>query len=270
MSIPRADTPTYSPVLPREIDHERAAQANATETPFVQGEGDAGAIDPNDVNQDGYGSCAVLSTVKAIAAQNPETIQNMIRDNGDGTYTVTFQRHDGGFLGIEALGGGWESVEITVAGPFDGAAADPGDVGSDGQGEVWPAIIEKAYGQFTGQGYATYNDGELPSSVQEAILGRESTTAAPSDYSAGDLNERLESGEAVVAWTAGFDTPEQQALADQYNVAGGHAYRVEDVYIDESGETRIKLDNPWGHSDVDMPYSDYQTLYYQVNSTPTQ
>lgn len=268
MSVERTEVQPYRP--PVEIDRDRAAKANAEETPFVQGQGDANAIDPNDVNQDGYGSCAVLSTIKSIAAQNPDAIRNMIRDNGDGTYTVTFNRYDGGFLGIEALGGGWERVEVTVAGPFDGKAANAGDVGSDGQAEMWPAIIEKAYGEFTGQGYATYNDGESPAAVQEAILGREATTASPSDYSAGDLNERLENGEAVVAWTAGFDTPEQQQLAQQYGVVGGHAYRVEDIYIDKNGETRIKLDNPWGHTHVDMPYSDYQTLYREVNSTPTR
>lgn len=273
MSVERTDIGTPLPALPAEIDRDRAAQANAAETPFVQGEGDTNAIDANDVNQDGYGSCAVMSSIASIAAHNPEPIRDMIRDNGDGTYTVTFQRYDEGVFGIEAFGGGWESVEITVAGPFEGAAANAGDVGGDGQAEMWPAIIEKAYGQFTGNGYATYDDGENPATVQEAILGRDATTATPNDYSAGDLNERLENGEAVVAWTAGSDgwTPEQQKIADAYGIAGGHAYRVEDVYVDENGETRIKLDNPWGpNDDVDMPYSEYQALYYQVNSTPTR
>ena len=268
MELNSANLYAFRPInLPAEIDHEKAAEANKTETPFVQGEGDANPIDANDVNQDGYGSCAVLSTIKAIAAQNPDVIKNMIRDNGDGTYTVTFKEYDSGFLGF---GSGWDKKEVTVAGPFDGDAADIGDMGKDGQGEVWPAIIEKAYGQFTGDGYKTYDDGENPAKVQEAILGRDASTESPSEYSSGDLNEKLENGEAVVAWTAGDWNDEQNKLAQQYGVAGGHAYRVEDIYVDGDGTTRIKLDNPWGHSDVDMPYSDYQKLYHEVNSTPTR
>src|SRR5690606_20305303 len=66
-------------------------QIEKPETPFVTGEGDANAVDPNDVKQDGYGSCGVLSTLETIAQQNPAAIQGMIQDNGDGTYTVTFQ-----------------------------------------------------------------------------------------------------------------------------------------------------------------------------------
>lgn len=270
MELSNANFYAYQPVsLPAEIDHEKAAKANATETPFVQGEGDSNAIDPNDVNQDGYGSCAVLSTIKSIAAQNPDVLKNMIRDNGDGTYTVTFKEYDNGFFGI---GSGWDKKEVTVAGPFDGKAADIGDMGKDGQGEVWPAIIEKAYAQYADGGYKTYDDGESPADVQEAILGRDSRTESPSEYDSGELSDKLKNGEAVVAWTAGSEgwNDEQKKLAADYGAVGGHAYRVEDVYTDADGNTRIKLDNPWGHSDVDMPYSDYQKLYHEVNSTPTK
>ena len=60
------------------------------EIPFVRGENDRHTIDPNDIAQDRYGSCSVLSTLHTIASQDPSVIQDMIRDNGDGTYTVTF------------------------------------------------------------------------------------------------------------------------------------------------------------------------------------
>ena len=33
-------------------------------------------------------------------------------------------------------------------------------------------------------------------------------------------------------------------------------------------EDVIVLDNPWGSSDVVMPYSDYQKVYGSVSNTP--
>lgn len=266
------------------IDHEAAAKANETETAFVQGEGEAGAVDPSDVNQGGYGSCAVLSTVMAIAEQDPERIQNMIQDNGDGTYTVTFQEFDGGFLGLGHLGigGGWKPVQVTVAGPFDDKAASSDDVGTDGQHEVWPAIIEKAYAQYKGYGYGVYDDGENPGNVQQAILGGDVSRKPTDSYSAEQLAAKLDGGEVVVAMTPESEkfTPEGQAIADQYGVAAGHAYAVDEVvrkgdtYTDPNTgqqavaqEDMIVLNNPWGHDHVVIPYLAYQQVYTQVDST---
>lgn len=251
------------------------ARIETPETPFVTGEGDANAVDPNDVRQDGYGSCGVMSTLETIAQQNPAAIQQMIQDNGDGTYTVTFQE--------QAEDGSWQEVEVTVSGPFDGGAADPsGDVNSRGEQEIWPAIIEKAYAQQYKSDDQHYGSGVFPSDVMEHVLGADADTAAPDQVSFADMEQKLDDGEAVVAWTAGFDTAEQKTLAQQYGISGGHAYSVSDVvpagteYTDpNTGQTMtatedmVILDNPWGHGDVVMPYSDFQAAYYRVDSAPT-
>lgn len=269
------------------IDHEAAAAANEVEAAFVQGEGEAGSVDPSDVNQHEYGSCAVLSTVMAIAEQRPDVIENMIEDHGDGTYTVTFQEFDGGFLGLGHLGigGGWKPIQVTVAGPFDNKAASSDDVGADGQHEVWPAIIEKAYAEYKGDGYGVYDDGENPGNVQQAILGGDVSRKPPGDYSAEQLAAKLDGGEVVVAMTPGSEkfTPEKQVIADQYGVVAGHAYAVDEVvrkgdtYTDPNTgqqalaqEDMIVLSNPWGHSHAVMPYSAYQQIYIEVDSTSTE
>lgn len=247
------------------------------DTPFVTGNGDQNAVDPNDVKQNGYGSCGVLSTLETIAQQNPSAIQDAIHDNGDGTYTVTFHDRD------PNSPTGWREVPVTVSGPFDsGAAHKTGDVNSQGQQEIWPRIIEKAYAQQYKTDDQHYSGGVLPSDVMEHLLGQDASTTTPSQIPFGEMEKKLDNGEAVVAWTAGF-TPEQQKIADQYGLVGGHAYAVSDVvpkgstYTDPNTgqqavaqEDMVILDNPWGHHDVAMPYSAYQETYYQVNSAPTR
>jgi tetratricopeptide (TPR) repeat protein len=47
-------------------------------------------VGPEDVVQGGLGSCYFHSTMAAIARTHPEKIQEFIRDNGDGTFTVRF------------------------------------------------------------------------------------------------------------------------------------------------------------------------------------
>ncbi|KLI99800.1 C2 family cysteine protease [Luteimonas sp. FCS-9] len=274
--------------LPPPHDPQPAAKADTPEqTPFVRGEGDRHTVDPNDIQQDGYGSCAVLSTLHTIAQHDPSVIQDMIQDNGDGTYTVTFQEK------VEILGFTFfKPVEVTVSGPFTGGAANPADVGANGE-EVWPAIIEAAYAQQYKGGDLTYETGVMPADVMERILGADAQTAGTGEVSAEQMSQRLADGEATVAWTPGFKdddgnwlpeiTEEQQALIEHYGIAGGHAYAVSEVipagtsYVDPTtgesvvaSEDVIVLDNPWGSSDVVMPYSDYQEVYGWVSSAATE
>nr|WP_255682033.1 C2 family cysteine protease [Luteimonas sp. BDR2-5] len=256
------------------------------QTPFVRGDGDRHTVDPNDIKQDGYGSCAVLSALHTIAQQDPSVIQDMIQDNGDGTYTVTFQEK------IEVMGMTfWVPVEVTVSGPFTGGAADPGDVGANGE-EVWPAIIEAAYAQQYKGDDLTYETGVAPGDVLERILGEEAGTVGTSEISSSEMSDKLADGDAVVAWTPPFKddegnwlpeiTTEQQELIEHYGIAGGHAYAVSEIvpagtaYVDPAtGESIVAtedvviLDNPWGSSDVVMPYSDYQEVYGWVSSAST-
>jgi hypothetical protein len=59
---------------------------------FVQGEGDSNPVSPTDVRQVGLGDCFLMASVGSVASRDPKVIQDMIHDNGNGTYTVTFHR----------------------------------------------------------------------------------------------------------------------------------------------------------------------------------
>lgn len=292
MTVSIADAAGRAAYPPNDLGDKRGfpvpTPVENEQTPFVRGEDDRHTVDPNDINQDGYGSCAVLSSLHTIAQHDPSAIQDMIQDNGDGTYTVTFQEK------VEIFGATifWKPVEVTVKGPFTDGAADPGDVGANGE-EVWPAIIEAAYAQQYKDGDLTYETGVMPGEVMERILGADAETAGAGDVSSSQMSDKLADGEAVVAWTPGFRdedgnwlpeiTTEQQELIEHYGIAGGHAYAVSEIvpegtaYTDPTtgesivaAEDVVILDNPWGRSDVVMPYSDYQSVYGWVSSTPTQ
>ena len=248
-------------------------------TPFVTGNGDGNAIDPNDVEQGSNNSCAVLSTLMSVAQQDPAVIRDMIHDNGDGTYTVTFHERDPGSPT------GWKEVQVTVSGPFNGPLANPsGDVNSQGQGEIWPAIIEKAYAQQYLSG--DYSNGESAHTVMEHILGVDAESVAPATVPFDQMEAKLDNGEAVVARMPNRDdmSDEQLAIAEQYDIAGWHAYAVSDVipagstYIDpDTGqemtaqEDLVILDNPWNSSsgDVVMPFAQFQVVASHVFSAPT-
>ena len=68
-------------------------------TPFAQGAGDADAISPNDVTQGQLADCYLLSSLAAVAQARPDLIRNIIKQNSDGSYTVTFSIPIGGAIG---------------------------------------------------------------------------------------------------------------------------------------------------------------------------
>lgn len=154
--------------------------------PFLGGEGDVktvtvklprwlggkeltittGVIHPNDISQAQLGDCFLASSLAVVANQNPTLIRNAIRDNGDGTYTVTFYERQSGFLGMSHS---YKPVQIKVTPEFPNGEiylkeqkiwvkATPHLTGADainGKQELWPRLIEKAYGQWKANGEAT-------------------------------------------------------------------------------------------------------------------
>ncbi len=99
------------------------------------------------------GSCFVLSPMNAMLEKNPNAIKNMIRDNKDGTSTVTFP--------------GAKDKPVTISNPTD---AERLTYSSGSQS----AIIEKAYAKHmaaqSGQeAKFSGKDGKLRSPVQEIM-----------------------------------------------------------------------------------------------------
>ncbi|MEJ7734001.1 MAG: C2 family cysteine protease [Polyangiaceae bacterium] len=201
---------------------------------FQQLPGETDAITPTDVVQGGIGTCVTLAGLGAIASVSPETIRDAVRDNGDGTYTVTFheQRMPGMIWDRE-----WTTHEVTVdaRAPVD----ESGNLLSAQApyGETWPLIIEKAWAEYNG-GYHRIN-GDSGSALLEAVTGHtasfhESIVDAAADQLPGS-SPVLPSLETLGRWHD----------SGRAIITGVHNHMLYILDVDVESGT-LTIGNPWG------------------------
>jgi hypothetical protein len=89
------------------------------------------AISPDAIRQGSIGDCYFLAALASVAHSNPERIQNMIRDNRNGTFTVTFP--------------GAPQYPVTVSAPSE---AEMGLYNGGSKFGTWAGVMERAYGQW--------------------------------------------------------------------------------------------------------------------------
>ena len=183
------------------------------------------------------GNCYFITALGGIADHSPAAIQNMIRDNGDGTWTVRF------YSGAIA-----NYVTVDRMLPTDSSGAlvysDFGMMNNDTTNTLWIVLAEKAYAQFReiiqGGGYGTncYSaiEGGIPGTVYNNVLGY-----APNYYDMSSQQEMINainSHLAVGICTNGTTDPTT-------DIHPGHAYTV--IGYDNTTRT-FTLYNPWGFS----------------------
>lgn len=245
------------------VDEKKYQNQQIKGKPFVKGELDSHIVDPNDVRQGALGDCYLLAGMAAVARANPQAIQNLIRDKGNGVYDVTIY--------IDSLGIGYEKLGpmsipipkvkkapkvITVNDVFPisskgkAAFAKEGDVGPQGP-ELWVMLIEKAYAIHMG-GYSKIEGGS-PGKAMELITGNghsDYETNRFSDKQIGSMIHRaLKHKLPVTAYTPDFKHKDKafKQDADKLGIIGNHAYSPSDVNISAG---TIDLQNPWGQAHV--------------------
>ncbi|MEJ7730692.1 MAG: C2 family cysteine protease [Polyangiaceae bacterium] len=240
--------------------------------PTITGEGDANEVHPNDVTQGMIGDCFVMTAMAAIAQGNPDIIKNAIKDNGDGTYTVTFHEKAAWY---DPFDSGYHDVQITVTGEFpatDGnpVFAQPGDMNGD-QRELWPMILEKAYAQYAG-GYDEIAEGGQSADVLALLTGRDV------DQNGGRRLEEwfgwdVEFDEVADAWdrgaaiTAGTSGDKELPLFKDGTLVTKHAYYVTNV--DRDNQT-VTVRNPWGWGlgETTLSFEDFRNHFTGMSSVP--
>ena len=181
----------------------------------------------NDVSQGYLGDCYLLAALSSLADRNPTVIRQMIAPMGDGTYAVRFYR-----------GGQAVYFRVDADLPVWGSAPIYADLSPEG--ELWVALVEKAYAQFRyGDNCYTSIEGGWMSTVYHEVTNGgvqdawiNSSTAGVGQY----LATNLEAGHAVTAAT--------KAVPNSPFV-GNHAYQVKSVET-VGRETYVTLYNPWG------------------------
>ncbi len=202
----------------------------------------------DDVRQGAIGNCYFPAAMAAIASARPDLIKNMIKDNGDGTYTVKFTPHS-------SSSGASRPVEIKVdgdlyarsyGGPIYGSSLG-GSTAPDTM-ELWYPLIEKAYAQWKGS-YDTIGNGGVAGQVMADVMGKgyryENISAANKDRVYEMIKKAAVNKQPMAAGTYGT---EDAARYTNTGVYANHAYSV--LGVEESNGARyVKVRNPWDQSE---------------------
>jgi hypothetical protein len=226
------------------------AGKDPSETLFGTEKGDTTDVSMNDIHQHGIGDCYLLSSIGEIARVKPELIKKMIKDNGNGTYTVTLHRHKSGKT--VAVGkpdsDEFSDVQVTVDGHF-GTNVVNADAGEDKVGnkkEIWVQILEKAYAKLMG-GYDKITDGGWAKDAMQTLTGKKAGQKPVKDLKLADLQKDLAAGKPIVMDT--MEPPKGKKLP--FNLVEGHAYMLDKLETDKKGKVFVRLRNPWGSNEPD-------------------
>jgi hypothetical protein len=235
------------------------------------------SITPDAIKQGRIGDCYFEASLAAVAKSNPELIKNAIKDNHDGTYTVTFP--------------GDPNSKITVSAPTE---AEVGLYNSSGSNGIWASIMEKAYGQYKGEhqhfwqssnGTAQSNadGGGWPADVLKLLTGSEVSSISSDDSPAtkAELARQLEAAFASNPPKAVACISDSNSNFDEWfrhlpettqaNFQKNHAYTITGFKPDGHGGGTVTIRNPWGGGEnstegtISIPLDVYLKNFTQVN-----
>lgn len=187
------------------------------------------------LEQGQYGTCYFLAALVAKAQQDPQGLRNMVKDNGNGTYTVTFPGQPA----------------VVVEAPTDAEMLYGASSGSDG---MWATLFEKAYAQLKAGGRWDPNSDPMEeveggdartgmkaftsgsTDVDELAFTRESTTREK-------IKKALAAGKMITCATSRnlYTMVWHKIVGDV--IPGSHVYTV--IGFDERSD-KVKVRNPWG------------------------
>lgn len=238
--------------------------------PVDVGDGIVGPmIEPDDVSQGGFGDCYLMTGLIVVADQNPGLISDAITDNGDGTYNVRFFNSNGNADYVRVTP---EFPEIEVRAD-DGTWHSSSGTAGEGDGELWPRLLEKAYGQWRSGSddlvdiYSYLDEGGHASDVYSALSGQPSQQY--DDLPAISLDE-LESmhdeGGYAVSLSSLNDGEKKDATYEigEHVLYRSHAYWVDEVDA-EAGTVTVR--NPWGYDrdKFEMTYDEFTRAFDRID-----
>lgn len=189
----------------------------------------------SDINQGWLGDCYFEAAMAELARQNPNAVKNMIHDNGDGTYSVTFYRPRNFWEFWEPK---YVPTVVTVDNKFP--VDKYGNPIYDRSPALWDMILEKAYAKYRSGNYGTIGYGGDSAQAMTALTG----------VGSREQNTRLTSINELAAW----DTQKQAITAATKSklpsndplaamIVPSHVYYVESV---DPVHGTVTLGNPWG------------------------
>lgn len=216
---------------------------------YADGNNPIKSINPDAIRQGSIGDCYFEASLAAVAKSNPELIKNSIKDNGDGTYTVTFP--------------GAKDEPITVKAPTQ---AEQGLYNHGSPSGLWASVMEKAYGaycqkHFWRRGPFNIGGGNTPAEGGDGG-GRASGPMGLLTGSDVSTSTTLFNSQATIASElekAFSDRPPRAVAADINNsffgshtadkFYVGHVYTITEFKPDGKGGGTLTIRNPWGGQD---------------------
>ncbi|WP_298325139.1 C2 family cysteine protease [Haloactinopolyspora sp.] len=169
------------------------------------------------IDQGSIGECATLASIAAAVAADPGWVDKHIKQNPNGTFTVTIYDENG------------NPVEVTVNGNVPADGGNPIFNGRDSDGEInWASIYEKAMAQYQGGHYEEIDGAYTAERVSET---------------SGQDNNVVELP-LITPWHLATFAQMQEAFENGKPIimgGGGHAYAVVGF---EDG--KVLVQNPWG------------------------
>ena len=139
-SAPSVSNPSVRGATYRKVPNQVLFALDSAGNPKISG-------NLTNIAQGDVGDCYFLAALLTVAARAPETILNMVRDNGNGTYTVSFHSK---YDGVP------NPVTVTVNGDIPYSDGEPLQNGIEkigGKNVSWAAIIEKGWAAANGNSY---------------------------------------------------------------------------------------------------------------------
>ena len=182
-------------------------------------------VSPQDVHQTNINDCFFVAVLASIAQEQPGYLQQIIREDGPGRYSVRFFEKVTGTNDYRQV---WVSVDAWFQTTGNGANqqltyghsnATATDAAGTTRRELWPSVMEKAYAKFKGN-YSDINWGNT-TYAYEALFGTQGT--------------RQNTGNTAAQQTAVWDQVKTALDADQPIVASTGRHVVTVLRYSEAG-----------------------------------
>jgi len=252
-SAPAGANPAVSRATYQKVPNQVLFALDSAGKPNISG-------DLTNIAQGDAGDCYFLAALMTVAAREPDTILNMVHDNGDGTYTVSFHSK---YDGVPS------PVKVTVNGDLPYRRGKPFENGIeniDGKNVSWAAIIEKAWAAANGNSYKGIDGTDLSNAQDHdvhnglyAITGKAGVDRNPGGPMTEVSFEQMQQDFTNGLVTLGTSNSDGKLVSD-------HSYALLGV---NSSDQTVVVGNPEGGQDT-LTFAAFQsTNINQYIAIPT-
>ncbi|XP_053545722.1 calpain-1 catalytic subunit-like [Bombina bombina] len=215
-----------------------------------------------DICQGDLGDCWLLSSISSLT-RSPALLSRVVPQG------QSFCRTDG-YCGIFHFMlwrfGSW--VDVVVDDRLPTKKGRLVYTKSDTRGEMWSALLEKAYAKVCG-GYLALQGGTIADALEDFTGGIAECVSLKghSAEEAWDMVSQSENGTVLMACYIQAPSPSEVGYVNDDGLVLGHAYSVigANKVTSSSGEVSLlRLRNPWGFTEYKGPWSDRSSEWASV------